>query len=533
MGDQTAAGNGPDETGGEVRPTLAAELQRERDVLETIMENTRAHLAYLDRDLRFIRVNSAYARGSGHAKDELIGRLHFELFPHEENEGIFRQVRDTGRAVEFHARPFVFAGHPERGTSYWDWTLTPVKDPVGRVQGLVLSLVDVTEQVQAAQERERLLHQVQEINEQLVTAALRETRLKERYEQQAEQMSALLRSMKSAVTVLDGRGNILLQNEAARQLTGFSGEDTRPTEGYPGTQLLSVDGGPLPPERWPVPRLLRGDSFAEEEYVVVQADGTERRVVSSGSGLLDGSGRVVAAIVVTRDVTELRELEKARENLVHIVSHDLRTPLTAISGYAQLLRQSLIKEGAPERQIKSVDSILVGARRMNSMIQDLVDSARLESGQLILDKEPVALAFFLHDLLERSEVAIDTERVEVQSGPEVPPVLADASRLERIMINLLSNALKYSDPDSRVLVRAERGDGYVTVSVQDHGPGIDLQDLPRIFDRFFRSRGGRKTEGLGLGLYITRMMVEAHGGHIWVESESGTGSTFYFTLPMA
>jgi len=136
---------------------LARTLERERDTLQTIMENTRAQVAYLDPHFHFVRVNSAYEQGCGHRKEELVGRNHFELFPNPENEAIFEQVRDTGEAVVYRGKPFEFADQPGRGVTYWDWTLVPVKDGAGQVQGLVLSLVDVTQQVQAAQEREKLL----------------------------------------------------------------------------------------------------------------------------------------------------------------------------------------------------------------------------------------------------------------------------------------------------------------------------------------------------------------------------------------
>jgi PAS domain S-box-containing protein len=139
--------------------SLAQALETERDTLQTIMESTHAQLAYLDPDFSFVRVNSAYARGSGHSREELIGHGHFDLFPNAENQAIFEQVRDTGQPAVFHAKPFEYADQPERGVTYWDWTLVPVKEGDGRVRGLVLSLLDVTDQVRAGQERERLLEE--------------------------------------------------------------------------------------------------------------------------------------------------------------------------------------------------------------------------------------------------------------------------------------------------------------------------------------------------------------------------------------
>jgi PAS domain S-box-containing protein len=142
---------------------LAETLERERDTLQTIMENTYTQLAYLDPQFNFVRVNTAYAQGSGHSRQELIGRNHFELFPNQETQAIFEGVRDTGQPVEFQARPFEYADQPERGTTYWDWTLVPVKDAAGQVRGLVFSLHEVTEQVGAEKAREEHLARLQRL----------------------------------------------------------------------------------------------------------------------------------------------------------------------------------------------------------------------------------------------------------------------------------------------------------------------------------------------------------------------------------
>jgi len=144
---------------------LARVLDRERHMLQTIMENTHAHLAYLDAQLNFVKVNSAYAQGSGYSKKELIGCNHFKLFPHAENQAIFEEVRETGKPVAFHAKPFVYPDRPELGVTYWDWTLTPVKDGDGRVEGLVLSLLDVTQRERSREALRRYAGRLQALHE--------------------------------------------------------------------------------------------------------------------------------------------------------------------------------------------------------------------------------------------------------------------------------------------------------------------------------------------------------------------------------
>ncbi len=232
------------------------------------------------------------------------------------------------------------------------------------------------------------------------------------------------------------------------------------------------------------------------------------------------------------DITERKKADEQRNDLVRAISHDLRNPLTAVQGQSQLLQQMLVSAGFDGRAQRSVRAIVVGAKRMGAMIQDLVDSTRLEAGQLRLERHPTELRPFVLDLLQRSAVVLEVSRVATEIPADLPPLDADPNRLERILVNLLSNALKYSPGGTEVRVGAEREAQQVRIWVQDRGMGILPEDLPHIFERFYRAKGVRKTEGLGLGLYITRMLVEAHGGRIWVESETGKGSTFSFTLPV-
>jgi signal transduction histidine kinase len=228
-------------------------------------------------------------------------------------------------------------------------------------------------------------------------------------------------------------------------------------------------------------------------------------------------------LVVT--IRRLRQSTEQREDLLRAVSHDLRNPLQIVVLQAQRLLR--IAED-PVRRPSS--SIVTAARRMDRMLRDLSDSARAESGSLELSCAPLALRPFLTDLLDSTDGVLEVSRIENAVPPGLPPVLADADRLDRIVTNLLGNALKYSR--GPVVVRAQTEGDLVRVSVADEGAGISEEDLPRIFDRYYRGQR-HEGEGLGLGLFIVRKLVEAHGGTIRAESRPGAGSTFTFTLPTA
>ncbi len=362
-------------------PEAQPQLQRERDILQAVMDGAHnVHLVYLDPNFTFVRVNRAYVESCGYPQEELIGANHFALFPHAETEALFTQVRDTGEAVTVYDRPFAFPDHPERGVTYWDWTIAPVKDGRGRVEGLIFSSVETTAHKAIEAEREHLLEQMQ--------------------------------------------------------------------------------------------------------------------------------------------------------TLLHMVSHDLRGPLAIILGYAGLLKDHVAAIEHPLAQ-QYLEALLRGVRRLDLMIQDLVEVTRMEGGQLTLELQPVALPNYLRDFLDRYAGVLQLQRIAVELPDALAPVRADDARLERILLNLLTNAQKYSTPDTPIRLRAWQEHGEIHLCVADQGQGIHPDDVPHLFERFYRARGAQRNEGIGLGLYITRMLVEAHGGRIRVDSAVDQGTAFTVTLPVA
>lgn len=239
--------------------------------------------------------------------------------------------------------------------------------------------------------------------------------------------------------------------------------------------------------------------------------------------------RLVSYFTTALTLSSIRRRMRERENLLHVVSHDLRAPLTAVIGQAQILRRHA---GADSWTAARADDILRAASRMDAMIEDLLDGARLESGGLRLELERVDLASYLRELLGRMGASLDVGRVDV-TLPESKgvSVRADPRRLERVLLNLLSNALKYS-PEGRVQLEVASHEGWVAISVVDGGTGIPREDLPHLFTRFYRGRRAPAQDGLGLGLYGARLMVEAHGGRITVQSGS-PGTRFRIELPAA
>lgn len=231
---------------------------------------------------------------------------------------------------------------------------------------------------------------------------------------------------------------------------------------------------------------------------------------------------------LTASIAEVERQKRRQDELLATISHDLRNPLGVIAWQSDRLCQ--LGAGDPS-WLKGAGAIRRSAGRMTTMIADLVESARLESGQPSLALDVLPLADLVVDLVE-TLAASDRERVRLEIAPDARAVRVDRDRMERAVMNLVSNALKYSPPESTVKVGVAERDGSVCVVVEDEGFGIAPEALPRIFERYFRGTAPGQTEGLGLGLYITRLIVEAHRGTVTASSIPGRGSTFCLSVPV-
>ncbi len=240
-----------------------------------------------------------------------------------------------------------------------------------------------------------------------------------------------------------------------------------------------------------------------------------------------------AAIVVehARLFHEAQQATRARDDVLAVVAHDLRNPLNTVTMAVSLMLETTPPERVEER--RQAEIVRRAADRMNRMIQDLLDVKRMESGQLTTDLKPELPATIINDTIDmlRPLAAGSTIMLEAHIEDDLPPVLADAARIQQVLSNLVGNAVKFTPRSGRITVCAEHIDREVRFGVIDTGPGIPAEQLPHIFGRFWQAKSDHR--GIGLGLAIAKGIVEAHNGRIWVESHLGLGSTFYFTLPTA
>ncbi len=331
---------------------------------------------------------------------------------------------------------------------------------------------------------------------------------------------------------LSRNGRIMQANLTVERLLG---REMRVLLRQPFTHFIAPDAQDA--YHFLLQRLHHTDTPQTAELQMVRADGTLfwahlDLTVATPDDVTDTEQQPAFRMTIS-DVTVLHTLQETEHRILDIVAHDIRVPATIISGYLPFLLDLLPTDRTNEKVEMIVGALQRALHRMHTMVTDLTEVTSLESDQLALKTEPIELTAYLSQLLPHYANVLDISRITLDIPATQPAVQADPDRLETIFVNLLMNAQKYSPSHTAIRISAVSRDNEVVISVCDQGQGISVEDVPHIFNRFFRAENGRHAAGLGLGLYITRKLVAAHGGHIGVESEVGAGSAFTFTLPEA
>lgn len=334
--------------------------------------------------------------------------------------------------------------------------------------------------------------------------------------------SAILGSMVEGVAVVNGGERLVFANPGFAAILGL---DVPPVS---GSSLLEVVRQTELIEA--VRRVLAGEPRVEAEIVT----GTLRQHYFAATVASVRAGETSGAVIVLHDITELRRLERIRRDFVANVSHEFRTPLTAIQGFAETLIGGAIDD--PQNRGRFLAIILEHSRRLARLTEDLLRLSQMDAEQLLLEIRAVSVSQLIEACYETAQrrAAEKDLSLSLNVPSQLPEVAADIRRLQEVLQNLLDNAIQYTLPGGKIVLSAEARGDEVIFNVADTGIGIPQADQPRIFERFYRVDVARSREagGTGLGLSISKHLVEAHGGRIWVESEVGAGSKFYFSVPV-
>ena len=350
-----------------------------------------------------------------------------------------------------------------------------------------------------------------------------------------DKMAAILSNMADGIFVVDGESKVIMVNQAAKRMfpSPFTGEGQ----------------GEGSPDKISERCLLTAECSFIEAVHDHELDDILQKCLKTGeqqAGLVEiEPGKqflgVIAtpirgragSVVLLQNLTELKRLERVRRDFIANISHELRTPLSSLKILAETLQEGAIDDSTVAKGF--LDKINAEADRLAQMVNELGELSRIESGEGSLNVRPTDIGEIAMQAIERLKAQADRVGLNlVLNIPQgLPEILADRERVEQVLVNLLHNAIKFTPSGGRISISAKIEDDNALISVVDNGVGIPADDLPRIFERFYKADKARAGGGTGLGLAIARHIVEAHGGNIWAESTEGKGSTFTFTLPIA
>jgi len=333
-----------------------------------------------------------------------------------------------------------------------------------------------------------------------------------------DRMATILSNMGDGIFVVDGESRVTTVNRAAQQMLQLSGKEVLGSTFVEAVRDYEMDDI--------LQRCLR---TKEQQVGTVETSPGKQFLRVMATPLEDGGG----CLLLLQDLTELRRLETVRRDFVANISHELRTPAASIKALAETLRDGAIDDPSVAKDFLA--KINAEADRLTQLVQELGELSRIESGRAPIQKKPFDMAEAIEQAAGRLKAQADRAGLSlgIESASSLPQALGDRDRVEQVLVNIIHNAIKFTPPGGRISVTAKAEGNHLLVSVADNGVGISADDLPRIFERFYKADRARTGGGTGLGLAIAKHIVEAHGGRIWAESVEGKGSTFSFTLPLA
>jgi PAS domain S-box-containing protein len=357
-------------------------------------------------------------------------------------------------------------------------------------------------------------------------------RLIEREADEKKRLETIIQQLPVGVLITDNEGRITQRNSQIDTILGISiplgftiGKDTLRNE--------KIDGEPINPSRSPLFQALQsGKPVIGKEFTFERSDGKTVSLQISSAPIHNKNDKIIAAASIISDITQQKALERQKDEFLAIASHELKTPVTSIKAYGQVLQVRFTRKGDIEaaEQLRKMD---VQIDKLTNLISDLLDVTKIQSGRLEFHREDFDLNTLITEIVEALQLTTSKHTLicELDSSHGV---YADRERIGQVLTNLITNAIKYSPESEKIIVQSHVDPEKVTVCVVDSGLGIPADKQEKVFEQFFRVSGPRESTypGLGLGLYISSEIIKREKGKIWVESVEGKGSTFCFSLPV-
>lgn len=525
----------------------AEEAARAAEVeYRSIFENATEGIYRSSIDGHQIRANPALVKLNGYSSEaEQIASVNdiateWYVDPHR-RDAFKRLLEEYGRVTNFESEIY---RHKTRERIWISENARLVRDHTGAPLYYEGTVQDITARKRAEEALRRahaeLEQRVQERTAELTrTNAILLAEIAERQrtamalDQLRHQHESILNSAGEGIIGLDLERKAIFVNPEAARLVGREVAEMLGQSPHLLIHHSKPDGTPYPADECPLLATLHeGQTVHVTDEVYWRKDGTAFPVEGLSTPIRNGKGEVIGAVITFRDITQRKEMDRMKDELISTVSHELRTPLTSLRGFAELL---LKRQILPEKQQEFVTVIHKEALRLTSLVNDFLDLQRIKAGRQPYSFTAVAVAPLVADIVATFTKEGDPHVFRLDLPKILPPVRADAARLRQVLTNLLSNATKFSPHGGEVVIGARSEGGHAVVWVQDHGIGIPEEAFPKLFDKFYRVDNGetRDIGGTGLGLAIVKELIAAHQGRVWVESQVGVGSTFFFTVPIA
>jgi PAS domain S-box-containing protein len=432
--------------------------------------------------------------------EEVLGKKILEVFPElldQKYPDLLNKVYDTGIIHRENEAIAFVEGNDGMKKFYLDFEYSPLLEPGGAVSGIMITVHDVTEKV--------------------------ESRMKT--EESEKKFRLLADSMPQLIWTSDAMGNYNYSNLSAFSFAGLSPEELQ-TNGW--VQIVHPDDREENMKSW-MHSLTTGEPFLFE-HRFRRHDGEYRWQLSRAIPVKDDHGQIQMWVGTSTDIDEIKKYQQEKDDFIKIASHELKTPVTTIKAYVQLLLSQADTREDPFLA-KSLSTIDKQITKLAKLITDLLDVTKIEMGSFHSDQESFSMTTLIRDIAENMQ-ATTTHKVVFNPSADIT-VHADKDRITQVLLNLLTNAVKYSPNADKIIIDTINKGDEIIVSIEDFGIGMALKDHERVFERFYRAEGtdAKTFPGFGIGLFIVKEIISRHKGRVWVESEKSKGSTFYFSLP--
>lgn len=352
-------------------------------------------------------------------------------------------------------------------------------------------------------------------------------------------LNAIISSIADGVIVLDLHRSIVLANKAAENITGYSADEMANKQIDELFIIKNKEGGVISAKEDLAIHLLNKNNAPKNQNIVklTRKDGYEIEVEMTLTPVNDSIQSDLGGILVLRDVTQKKVFEQMQIDFVSMASHEIRTPLTSVVNYLSVLKEEADKELTSEHK-DFLARALISGQQLVSLVGNLLNVSKIERGSFAVSLQPVDWKKNINDVVENNSTSAMQKNIKLEAklpSEPLPQVLVDPIRINEVLNNLISNALNYTKEGGTIEVSAKTKGEEVITSVSDTGVGIPPEAIPHLFSKFFRVSGSLEqgSKGTGLGLYISKSIIDMHHGKIWVESQVGKGTTFYFSLPIA